>query len=200
MPATQESRSDTGTRKTRSSGNLKLDLGCGERCQPGFEGVDIKPVEGVVHVTDLFKYPWPFDTKTVKEVYCSHLVEHIPHYRPEYEGVDGWWMFFNELHRICKRNAKVRIQHPYLRSERAFWDPTHTRYICENTWYYLTKEWRESQKLENYDANCDFEIITIQGVGVSDVLASRHAEAQEFARIHYWNLIGDLVVDMRVIK
>jgi len=35
-------------------------------------------------------------------------------------------------------------------------DPTHTRAISENTFAYLKKECRESDKLDHYNIECDF--------------------------------------------
>ncbi len=179
---------------------LKLDLGAGQNCTPGFEGVDIKPCEGVTHVTNLFQAPWPFPTNSVAETTCNHVVEHIPHYRPEYKGVDGWWVFFNELYRVCQDGATCGFTHPYAKSDRAFWDPTHTRYIPETTWYYLDKQWREMQHLDHYDADCDFEVVVISGNGLDVSVTSRSQEYQAFARTHYWNVIPDLQVELKVRK
>ena len=89
---------------------LKLDLGSGNRPTPGFKAVDITGEPD--YLVDLFQYPWPFKDRSVREVVSNHLIEHIPHYRPEYNGVDGFWMFFNELHRICTKNAKVTLHLP----------------------------------------------------------------------------------------
>ncbi len=41
---------------------------------------------------------------------------------------------------------------------------------------------------------CDFEVITIDTVGVSDDFMSRNHEQQNFSRAHYWNVLGDLRV------
>ena len=101
---------------------LKLDLGCGLRPTPGYAGVDISPGEGVEYVVDLFQYPWPFADRSVAEVVSNHFIEHLPHYRPEYNGIDGFWMFFNELHRICQKNAKLTFTCPYAKADRGFWD------------------------------------------------------------------------------
>lgn len=186
--------------KKRLVPSLRLDLGCGQNRQEGFLGVDRWKGPGVDIVTDLFQAPWPWPDNSVEETFSSHLVEHIPHYRPEYGGVDGWWVFFNELYRVCKPAAKTVFLHPYAKSDRAFWDPTHTRYIHETTWYYLSRQWRELQRLDHYDATCDFEVVVIQGNGVADSVATRNHEAQQFARDHYWNTIPDLIVELRAVK
>lgn len=188
------------TRKPRLVPSLKLNLGAGQRPVEGFQGVDIKKGPGIDHVTNLFQAPWPWPDNSVEETYSAHLVEHIPHYRPEYAGIDGWWVFFNELYRVCKPDAKSVFVHPYVKHERAFWDPTHTRYIHEVTWYYLSRAWREVQGLDHYDATCDFEVVVIQGTGVADNVAARNHEHQAFARESYWNVIPDLVVELKALK
>jgi predicted SAM-dependent methyltransferase len=178
----------------------KLDLACGQRKHEGFVGVDVAGDADIVH--DLLRTPWPFRADTVEEVVCSHFVEHIPHYRPEFGGVDGWWVFFNELYRVCKHDAKLTFVHPYAKHERAFWDPTHTRYVHEMTWYYLDVKWREAQGLDHYTAACDFEIhgSGIQGMGLPTDIATRSEDHQQFARQHYWNVIPDLQVELRARK
>jgi hypothetical protein len=104
----------------------KLDIACGQRKQAGYKGIDIAGNPDIVH--DLNDFPWPIKTSSVKEVFCSHYVEHIPHWMPGWER-DGWWMFFDELYRIMAKGATALFFHPYAKSDRAFWDPTHTRYV-----------------------------------------------------------------------
>lgn len=179
---------------------LKLDLGCGLRPTPGFRGVDVAEGDGVDYQVDLFQYPWPFADRSVREVVSNHLIEHIPHYRPEYNGVDGFWMFFNELHRICQKNATVRLTCPYAKADRGFWDPSHTRYIHEVNFYYLSPLWLEQQGLTQYPVNCHFEVVTINGVGVPDDIQNRNMEMQAQARSYYWNAITDLEVILKAVK
>lgn len=186
--------------RTRARKPLRLDLGAGQNCTEGFGGVDIKPGEGVKHVADLFQAPWPFKTSSVAEVVSNHWVEHIPHYRPEYNGTDGWWIVFNELHRVCENGARCSFSHPNAMHERAFWDPTHTRYITPTTWYYLDRTWREAQRLDHYDAVCDFEVITVSGVGLDASVTTKNHEVQAFMQRHYWNTIPDLQVELKVRK
>lgn len=187
-----------GTR-TRNTG-LKLDLGCGARPTEGFQGVDIVGGEGVDYQVDLFQYPWPFEDRSVREVVSNHLIEHIPHYRPEYGGVDGFWMFFNELHRICRKGAKVTLTCPYAKADRGFWDPSHTRYIHEVNFYYLNPEWLAAQGLSHYPITANFEVVTIDGQGVPDEIMNRNAELQAQARSWYWNIVTDLTIQLKCVK
>ena len=181
---------------------MKLDLGCGQTVIDGFDGVDLYPGPNVKHVVDLFAGKrWPFKANSVDEIVANHLVEHIPHYRPEYRGQDGWWVFFDELYRVCKPGSKLVFTHPQAQNQRAFWDPTHTRYLVPQTWYYLDRTWRESQGLTHYCGNgkTDFEVVVINAA-IADSLANRHHEAQTFGRNHYWDALGDLYVELRTRK
>ena len=173
---------------------MKLNIAAGQQPIPGFKGIDIAEGADIVH--DLNVFPWPIKSNTVTEAVCSHYAEHIPHYRPEFNGVDGWWLFFDELSRIMKRNATATFTHPYVWNDRAFWDPTHVRFIHEMAYYYLDKQWRTSQGLDHYPVKCDFEVVTISA-GLSDEMMAKNDQAQAYARMHYKNSVGDLTVIIR---
>lgn len=177
---------------------LKLDLACGQSKKDGYVGVDYVEAEGVDLVFDLLTFPWPWDDDSVDAAYSSHFVEHIPHDLGV--GREGFFAWFDELYRVCRHDAEVEVIHPYCMNTRAFQDPTHRRFIPEATWYYLNKEWRELQKLDHYQVGCDFEVVTIDGLGVNDAIGLRSHEAQQFARGHYWHVISDLRVLLRARK
>lgn len=178
---------------------MKLDIACGVRKEEGFTGIDIRGDADIVH--DLFVFPWPLEDNSVEEISIKHFVEHIPHYRPEWNGIDGWWLFWEEVYRILVPGGTVTVIHPYVKSDRAFWDPTHTRYIHEMTWYYLDETWRKDNLLDHYDgADIDFEVAVIEGMGVSDDIAQRSLDMQTFSRIHYWNVLSDLRITLKSRK
>lgn len=177
---------------------MKLDIACGQNKEEGWVGIDLSGDADIVH--DLFSFPWPIEDGSVEEIRCSHFVEHIPHYRPEWNGVDGWWLFWSEVYRILAPGGKATIVHPYLWNDRAFWDPTHVRFIHEITWQYLDAKWREAQKLDHYPVAVDFEIVLVTGLGVAGDIQSRAPEVQAFAREHYKNVVGDLQVELRSRK
>jgi predicted SAM-dependent methyltransferase len=177
---------------------IKLDLGAGNRPTEGFQSVDITGEPD--HLVDLFQYPWPFKDRSVSEVVSNHLIEHIPHYRPEYNGVDGFWMFFNELYRIMRKGGIATFTCPYAKGDRAFWDPSHTRYIHEMNFWYLNPEWMEANGLQHYPVHANFEVITIEGQGVPEQIMNRNAEYQAEARSFYWNAVTDLLVKLKAIK
>jgi hypothetical protein len=169
---------------------MKLDIACGQNKQPGFKGVDIAPGPGVDFVWDLEKYPWePFKDDSVEEVYVSHYAEHTK----------DLIKFMDEIWRICIPDAKVTIIGPYYTSIRAWQDPTHTRVLSEATWLYFNKDWRVANKLDHYPIKSNFEIKNIM-VFFNPPWDKKSEEARQFAAQHYWNVISDILVELRVIK
>jgi hypothetical protein len=96
--------------------------------------------------------------------------------------------------------------HPYCKSNRAFQDPTHTRYIPEETWWYFNREARENMGLGHYPITSDFEVVNIGQTFVQELSGDRtdwglrSNEAIAFAVRHYVNVIADLSVDLRALK
>lgn len=175
----------------------KLDIACGQNKQKGFRGIDLRGDADIIW--DLFEYPWPIKTSSVQEVFCSHFVEHIPHDRPGWDK-DGFFLFFEEVQRICREGAQVQVIHPYGKNSRAIWDPTHQRSIHETTWSYLDPAWRQANKLDHYNTTCDFEVVTMNGVGIADDIAARNPQMQAYAQAHYWDVIADMQVILKVRK
>lgn len=170
---------------------MKLDLGAGKRPREGFLGVDV--VEGSDFRVDLFgPNAWPFEDGSVEEVWSSHLVEHIPH--GDYREPDGFYRFFNEVWRICETGARVTIVHPYAKSQRAFKDPTHRRFITEETWAYLNREWLELTDLTHttgFGGNFEMESLSADPVGPAD------GRVDDDMRGMYWDAVSDLTVVLR---
>lgn len=186
---------------------LLLDLACGQNKREGYFGVDVVDTEAADQVVDLDVFPWPWEDGSVDGIHSSHYVEHTPMYRPD--GQDGLIAFMNECHRILRKpvgapgedgyveGGSMTIIHPYAMSTRAFQDPTHRRFIPETTWYYFNQEWMKANGLDHYPITADFDVVVIQGLGYDQSFQSRSAEAQQFARTHYWHVIADLQVELR---
>ncbi len=82
---------------------MKLDIGCGNRCRPGFVGVDQFPLPGVIHLRDLNKMPWLYEDCSVDEVYASHWLEHM----------NDPVACMGEIYRILKPGGKVTLLVPH---------------------------------------------------------------------------------------
>lgn len=171
----------------------KLDIASGHNVREGYTGIDRAPGSDIEW--DLFSFPWPIKTGSVREVNISHFVEHIPHYRPGWDN-DGWFLFWEEVARICRKGALIHVVSPQVRNDRAFWDPTHVRFIHPMNYYYLDAGWRAANHLEHY-TSADFEVLVQSYQGESDDIAARADEAKAYAHAHYWNSMGDLVVELK---
>ncbi len=151
---------------------VKLDLGGGQNPREGFDCVDLN-APNPVHRVNLFKFPWPFADNSVDELHCSHFIEHIPNREVEERdlaiseerravghilnadeneliGKDMLFAFFDECWRILKHDGWLTLVWPCSRSDRAFQDPTHRRYIPLSTIPYMSRDWRKSQNLDHY--------------------------------------------------
>ena len=127
-----------------------------------WDNVDWNAGPGVNKVVDLFDYPW-FDREapipamgnwkdqvlpdnTYDFALASHIVEHIPHHivwegqfmhrHPEYQ--DGWFAWFAQLWRVMKHGGKAYVLCPFVWSDSAFMDPTHTRHVGPGTFNYFS--------------------------------------------------------------
>ena len=182
----------------------KLDLACGQNPREGYEGVDIW--EGAQHRVNLFKYPWPFEDNSVSELSCSHYIEHIPAIEvdehgnqvPYGEGQDALFRFFDECWRILIPEGWMHVQWPSLRSNRAFQDPTHRRFIPEQTMGYLWKDWRVANKLDHYNVKCNF--ISDVGQSFDPILNTRHEAVRAQHILNFWNGSVDFLAKLKAIK
>jgi predicted SAM-dependent methyltransferase len=173
----------------------KVDLACGQNKKgEDWIGVDISKNSCVDIVHDLNKYPWPFEDNSVDEIHCSHYVEHIPHDIESEDKRDGLIQFMDEVYRILKPGGKMTIIAPYYTSIRAFGDPTHRRFICDWTFYYYSKEWRDNNKLDHYGIKSDFDI-TLEYY-ITNELTLKSEEIRNRAFKHDWNAIDDIIAKL----
>lgn len=169
---------------------MKLDIACGQNKQKGFKGIDIVPGPEVDFVWDLEKFPWePIPDESVEEVYVAHYAEHTK----------DLIAFMNEIYRICAPGAKVTIVGPYYTSIRAWQDPTHTRALSEATWMYYNQNWLKANRLDHYPIKCNFDV-TSMIVFFNPPWDKKTEEARQFAQQHYFNVISDILVELKVIK
>ena len=110
---------------------LNLDVGCGENCQAGFVGMDIRKLPGVKIVHDAEVFPWPVDSGACSVILMSHLIEHI---KP-WKQLD----IMNEAWRVLESEGILIISTPYGGSFRWHQDPTHCTSWNEATPYYFVQ-------------------------------------------------------------
>jgi predicted SAM-dependent methyltransferase len=184
----------------KSVEHLRLDLACGQRPKDGFTGVD-KYAPNAEKV-DLLSFPWPWEDNSVDEVHCSHFIEHIPMGDVTYaDGVttkDYFFAFFDELYRVLRPDGFATIIWPYLKSVRAFQDPTHKRFIPGESMLYLNRDWRKANGLDHYQVNCHFGSNT--NFSFDSGLSLRVQEVQQRMFKESWDQIYDMVAVLKPIK
>lgn len=156
-------------------------------------GIDMYKCEGVDKVFDMTKAPYPFKDNSIDGAFSNHFLEHLT-------GKERI-VFFNEMWRILKKGARMRHIHPCYTSVRAIQDPTHAwPPIAPESYAYWQKDWRDANKLGHYLGNCDFDVV-VYNSGLHDpIWSTKVKEQQDFATIHYFNVIQDLVADMTCKK
>lgn len=193
---------------------LKLDLACGQNCVEGHEGVDYVALPGVKHVVNLWKFPWPFDTSSVDAIQSHHHVEHLPmvYVGKDKDGnftvhkavpdspedKDLFFAFFDECHRILKPEGRMLVTCPAARHNRAFQDPTHRRFLVQESFLYLNRKWREKAGVSHYTVDCHFE------VQVESVMSTEeqqwHPEVRSKRFNSYWNVVMDWRAHLVAVK
>lgn len=110
----------------------KLNIGCGKDIRPGYVNVDIIEHEGVDVCCDIEKV-LPFEDNSIDEILLYHVLEHI----------DNFDALLDEIWRIAKDEALVKIIVPYYRNKNAFTDPHHKRFFTEDTFNYWISDRKE---------------------------------------------------------
>lgn len=176
---------------------VRIDLGCGQSVQEGYQGVDRADLPGVIRF-DLFSgEAWPFEDNSVDELRASHLIEHIP--MVEHSGQDGLFRFFDEAWRVAKKGATFHLIWPCLQSVRAFMDPTHRRFIPQESLLYLNAEWRNLNKLDHYPIKCGW--VTTSSVStISQEFADRNDVTQADWLREKWNIGFDFHAVLKAVK
>jgi len=109
---------------------MKIDIGCGRSKRDGFVGVDMIDGEEVDIVHNLEEFPWPIEDNSANYIVLDNVIEHL----------EDTVKTMNELHRITKKDGKVKLIYPYWRSFGAYSDPTHVHFFNEKMIDYFLKD------------------------------------------------------------
>jgi len=128
---------------------VKLDIGAGVDCKPGFIGIDIEKFDSdIKYVVNFEKEKIPFKNNSVDEIYCAHVLEHLSN---PIEVID-------EFNRILKPGGKLTIRVPYFADPRAN-VPMHKNYwscqckmFFDNSYFEIQSKW-SSVELTPYFAS-----------------------------------------------
>ena len=98
---------------------MKLNLGCGKQMMKGknWINLDYHNVHRADVIHNLEVFPYPFKNNTFNEIHCSHVLEHL----------NNLVRVMEELHRICKNKAIIKIITPHATSFSSLSPLTHKR-------------------------------------------------------------------------
>jgi SAM-dependent methyltransferase len=167
---------------------LKLYFGCGNHKIEGFIGVDKIKAASVDIVHDMNLYPYPFGESTVEEVLLLNILEHFPDIIKVME----------EIWRICKNGALIRVGVPYYNSPGAYQDPTHKSFFTENTFDYFTEAGTTPLSEFNYYSSARFKILTV--IPGQRKVFNAFPEKIQWLLGHHLATIHSLQFELKVIK
>ncbi len=104
-----------------------LELGCGHTKTPGAFGIDVLADSDADLVHDLDLTPWPVESDRFDLVIARDVLEHVDRFVPVME----------ELHRVCRPGARVRISAPFASGLNYPTDPTHRRCFTSRSFDYF---------------------------------------------------------------
>ena len=174
---------------------MVLDVGCGKKKYPGAIGIDIDPQSDADNLHDLNRVPYPYDENTFDMIICDNCIEHLKNVIDVAE----------ELHRISKPLAIVKIIVPFYASRYAHTDPTHRHYFGWRSFDYFVPG---TPFYEYHYSKAKFEILSVEyqkGWRLKGLrrlvckLANHYKDKYEeyFAGLFP---MGDITFEMKVIK
>jgi SAM-dependent methyltransferase len=108
----------------------KLCLGSGNKKTPDAVNIDIVEDTNPDICHNLNSLPWPLPDNQFEECVAFDVIEHL----------DDIVRVLEEIHRVCKPGAVVRITVPHFSCSNAFTDPTHKHYFSWFSFHYFTGE------------------------------------------------------------
>ena len=120
----------------------KLNLGCGENIKDGYINLDFRQNDNIDVVHDLNNYPWPFKINSFNEIIAYNVIEHL----------DNFILAMEEIHRISRDNALIKISVPYWNSSFAYIDPTHKKGFHELSFSFFDSNSKYGKEILLY--NC----------------------------------------------
>lgn len=176
----------------------KLNLGCGNDIKEGYLNVDIEAGKGIDLVWNLDKYPYPFEDNTFDEVLAEMVLEHL----------DDRIKPMQELIRICKNGAIIKIAVPYYASKGALTHIDHKQFFSEGTFNFFYPEnylpkhhWKEGGGGCPYNRDRNKNVIIPLSVKKETFGRFRkYLPFKKYLNMFLWNIYDHIYYKFRVLK
>ena len=183
---------------------MKLNLGCGQHKIEGYVNVDQHGDADMVH--NLETFPWPWSDNSIEEIMAAHVLEHL--------GADfnTFAKIIQEIYRISTPNGLIKIVVPHPRHDYYLCDPTHVRPITADLFRLFSKRLNQEWAKKGFSNsplglyyNVDFEVEKIEEqldrkYELFHKLTGRSEADLEFAKEHFFNIIAQTEIVLRVMK
>ena len=131
----------------------RLNLGCGHDVREGYVNLDRLDLPGVDVVHDLETFPYPFDDESFDEILAQDILEHL---RDTVRVMEELW-------RLLKPGATLRVRVPHAQSPNAAQDPTHVSRFTEHTFEYFTaRDAARPGSRYSFYSRARFEILSVK--------------------------------------
>jgi SAM-dependent methyltransferase len=126
----------------------KLNFGCGKNIIKSWFNVDIQEGNGIDKSFDFNKFPYPLETNSFDYVLVDNVLEHLDEPRK----------VLDELWRICKPDAKIRILVPCHNCDGAYNDINHKHFFNRKAMELLVRP----EKGYKFNSDNKFSIIKLE--------------------------------------
>jgi len=177
---------------------MKLHLGCGNDYKRGYINVDASGEVKPDKIWDLEKTPLPFKKDSADEVLANHVFEHI----------NNFISLMHDLHRICRKNAIIKIRTPFYSAWGQYNDPTHVRFFTPFTFNYFEGKNNYSHEVKK-EKEIDFKVEKARihfGIGASKIFNKiidplLNFNQKAYCRFFAWIFpAAEMEFELRVIK
>ncbi len=166
----------------------KINLGCGTKYMQGYINTDVTQTVKADVYFDLNKTPYPFRSNFADEIYMDNVLEHL----------DDIPRVIEEIHRILKPGAVLRIYVPYAKSDGAFNDPTHMHYFTERSMDYFSRD-----NAYGFYADVSFQIKKAELFNANKTTMSKLRlliPFKKILKIFFFNIYDGVYFEMRKVR
>ena len=138
-----------------------LDIGCGGNKFSGATGMDRMKQPGVDVVHDFNRFPWPFGDNTFDIVICQDTIQ----------ITDSILDTMNEIHRVARPGALLRIRTPHYSHPNSWRDPLHKWHLSFDSFDYFLESFNYPRYTDRKYRMIKKEFIFSRKFGIGSWLA-----------------------------